>query len=56
MKSYVVSEDLLNNILKYLGSRPYADVFSLVQGIQQTAKVLEEAAPVVAATETEVSA
>lgn len=57
MKNYVVSEALLQAILKYLGSRPYADVFELVQGIQNTVKVLEAAPAADAApAETETSA
>jgi len=42
--NYNVPDTLLNDILKYLGSRPYVEVFTLVQGIH---KLAEQAAPVV---------
>ena len=35
--NYTVTDTLLNDVLKYLGTRPYVEVFSLVQAIQQTA-------------------
>lgn len=33
-----LSVELINQILAYLGSRPYQEVFTLVQGIQDAAK------------------
>jgi hypothetical protein len=43
--NYSVPDTLLNDILKYLGSRPYVEVFTLVQGIQ---KLAEQASSVAA--------
>lgn len=33
MKEFVISENLANEILRYLGNRPYAEVVQLVQGL-----------------------
>jgi hypothetical protein len=37
MTSVTLSSDLLNPLLQYLSSRPYAEVFTYIQGIQQAA-------------------
>jgi hypothetical protein len=36
MKQYTVTGDLLQKLLNYLASKPYAEVFELVQAIQTT--------------------
>ena len=33
--------DLINQVLGYLGTRPYQEVFTLIQGIQDAAKPQE---------------
>jgi len=38
--------DLANQILGYLGTRPYQEVFTLIQGIQDAAKPKEAPADV----------
>jgi hypothetical protein len=38
MDNIKLSTNLVNAILQYLGSRPYADVFQLVEAIQKEAK------------------
>jgi len=38
MSEIKLSTNLVNAILQYLGSRPYADVFQLVEAIQKEAK------------------
>ena len=38
MNDVKLSTQLVNAILQYLGSRPYADVFQLVEAIQKEAK------------------
>jgi len=38
MNDIKLSTNLVNAILQYLGSRPYADVFQLVEAIQKEAK------------------
>jgi hypothetical protein len=38
MEKITLSTNLVNAILQYLGSRPYADVFQLVEAIQKEAK------------------
>ena len=47
-----LSLGLVNGVLQYLGTRPYGEVFQLVQAIQEQAipqiKVLEVAEPVAA--------
>ncbi len=43
MNEIKLSTNLVNAILQYLGSRPYADVFQLVDAIQKEAK--EQAQP-----------
>lgn len=41
--------DLVNGVLGYLGTRPYQEVFNLIQGIQSTAQaqsvIAQAAAP-----------
>lgn len=34
MNKYIVSEETLNSILNYLGSRPYVEVMDLVDSIR----------------------
>jgi len=38
MKTLQISEQLLNAILGYLGSRPYQEVFQLIEALQTEAK------------------
>jgi hypothetical protein len=38
MEKITLSTNLVNAILQYLGTRPYADVFQLVEAIQKEAK------------------
>jgi hypothetical protein len=38
MKQLLISEQLLNAIIGYLGSRPYQEVFQLVEAMQAEAK------------------
>ena len=38
MNELKISTNLVNAILQYLGSRPYAEVFQLVEAIQKEAK------------------
>jgi hypothetical protein len=38
MNEITLSTQLVNAILQYLGTRPYADVFQLVEAIQKEAK------------------
>jgi len=38
MKTLQVSEQLLNAIVNYLGTRPYQEVFQLVEALQTEAK------------------
>jgi hypothetical protein len=45
MEKITLSTNLVNAILQYLGTRPYTDVFQLVEAIQKEAKeqvVIEE--------------
>lgn len=43
MNEIKLSTNLVNAIMQYLGTRPYADVFQLVDAIQKEAK--EQAPP-----------
>jgi hypothetical protein len=43
MNEIKLSTNLVNAIMQYLGTRPYADVFQLVDAIQKEAK--EQAQP-----------
>jgi hypothetical protein len=43
MNDIKISTNLVNAILQYLGSRPYAEVFQLIEAIQKEAK--EQTAP-----------
>jgi len=43
MNEIKLSTNLVNAVLQYLGSRPYAEVFQLVVAIQKEAK--DQAAP-----------
>jgi hypothetical protein len=38
MEKITLSTNLVNAILQYLGSRPYTEVFPLVEAIQKEAK------------------
>jgi len=38
MKKLQISEQLLNGIIGYLGTRPYQEVFQLVEALQAEAK------------------
>jgi hypothetical protein len=38
MEKITLSANLVNAILQYLGTRPYTDVFQLVEAIQKEAK------------------
>jgi len=42
MNEIKLSTNLVNAILQYLGTRPYADVFQLVEAIQKEAKAASE--------------
>jgi hypothetical protein len=42
LKEITISVELANAILGYLGSRPYGEVFQIVEAIQQAAKPKEE--------------
>ena len=37
-KKFEISEKLLNNVLGYLGTQPYQEVFQLIQGLQNEVK------------------
>lgn len=39
---YSLSEEVLNETLKYLATRPYSEVFQLISVIQSSAKKLDE--------------
>jgi hypothetical protein len=45
MDKLTLSTNLVNAILQYLGTRPYADVFQLVEAIQKEAKEQQPPAP-----------
>lgn len=38
MNELKLSTQLINSILQYLGTRPYAEVFQLIEAIQNEAK------------------
>lgn len=44
MNEIKLSTNLVNAILQYLGTRPYADVFQLVEAIQKEAQAQAPAA------------
>jgi hypothetical protein len=44
MEKIALSTNLVNAILQYLGSRPYAEVFQVVEAIQAEAKSQTEPA------------
>jgi hypothetical protein len=41
-KNYKIEEKVLNATIQYLASRPYAEVFQLLQALQQSQEVKEE--------------
>lgn len=41
-KRYTISEDLLNAILKTLGARPFVEVATLIQAIEEDITILVE--------------
>lgn len=41
--NYTVSEEVLNQVLGYLGSRPYVEVAAIVNAISTGAKVVQDA-------------
>jgi hypothetical protein len=43
MEKIILSTNLVNAILQYLGKQPYADVFQIVEAIQKEAKEQSEA-------------
>ena len=43
MKNYSTPEDLLQAILNYLGTKPYQEVYQLVQAIQSCQPIADEA-------------
>jgi hypothetical protein len=45
MEKITLSTQLVNAVMQYLGSRPYADVFQLVEAIQKEAKEQTPPAP-----------
>jgi len=45
MKQALVSEDALNAVMGYLGTRPYQEVYKLIEGVQTTAKPFVEPLP-----------
>lgn len=38
MKTLQISEQLLNAIINYLGTRPYQEVFQVIEALQNEAK------------------
>ena len=38
MDKLIISTPVLNNILAYLGTRPYQEVFQLIEALQNEAK------------------
>jgi len=45
MEKILLSTNLVNGILQYLGTRPYAEVFQLIEAIQKEAQSEKEAKP-----------
>jgi hypothetical protein len=42
MNDIKLSTNLINAILQYLGSRPYTEVFQIIEAIQKEAKAASE--------------
>ena len=46
MKQAILSEDALNAVMGYLGTRPYHEVYKLIENVQATAKPFVDAEPI----------
>jgi len=44
-RDVIVKEQLINAVLQYLSSQPFAEVTGLIQQIQSTAKFAQQEAP-----------
>jgi hypothetical protein len=42
MKRAILSEEALNAVMGYLGTKPYQEVYKLIEGVQSTAKPFVE--------------
>ena len=42
MKSFKVSQEILDTMLQYLASQPYGQVYKLIEAIQKDAQLIEE--------------
>lgn len=42
MKTFAISEQLLNMIIGYLGTRPYQEVFQMVEAMQAEVKAQQQ--------------
>jgi hypothetical protein len=42
IKEITYKEDLINAVLQYLASKPYAETYQLIAALQQQGKVVEE--------------
>jgi hypothetical protein len=45
MEKITLSTNLVNVILQYLGTRPYTEVFQVIEAIQKEAKAASEQPP-----------
>lgn len=45
MKQAILSEDALNAVMGYLGTKPYQEVYKLIEAVQSTAKPFVEPSP-----------
>lgn len=45
MKNYSVPENVLNAVLNYLSTKPYVEVFEVVQAIQKNSTLISEPEP-----------
>ena len=46
MENITLSAQLVNGILQYLGTRPYGEVFKIIEAVQREAKEQAPAEPV----------